>query len=407
MKYMLKSSPEHRDYLKLFGSTVIIIITFLLLTISDITYKKTYAEVAKNEEIYKILISGNPKDAIPLLINLFDRLDLSVNNGNGYKDYLGNQCVSTGHCLAWGESYIMQAYADMFEATDNMKYLDKLYSHIISVIKNRDDYKGKSSVPCWGTDYYSKGGKWEHYAVHTAMITYPMLEFVYIVRKYNVQKYFPTTDFILDGVEESVNYHNKEWNGKFGLYVSPGTEKILATNMEAAMGRSLLFLHKLTGNNSYKEKVYSIAKVIKKSLKDNGWGYVWGTLPYMVEDPRIEDISHGAITVDFIRLCYENNIVFNEDDMKKIAFTISNIANQGRFPVYIDGKGGYVFDYEITASRWIPFARFDKKLYNEIVNLLFKNYEIENNNYIIHNEDIFGTVMLSISQLIKYIKQKV
>ena len=60
-------------------------------------------------------------------------------------------------------------------------------------------------------------------------------------------------------------------------------------------------------------------------------------------------------------------------DMQKIAHTISTIAYQGHFPKYIDGKGGYVFDYEITAGMWIYFAKYDKRLYKEVVKLLFKN----------------------------------
>jgi len=95
------------------------------------------------------------------LCSLFDELNNNVNQGKGYSEYLNTDGFPTGALLAWSESYLVQAYANMYRATGDIKYLDKLHDHIESVLSNRDDkiekkdYKNEL-VPCWGTDRNTK-----------------------------------------------------------------------------------------------------------------------------------------------------------------------------------------------------------------------------------------------------------
>ncbi|MEA3431782.1 MAG: hypothetical protein U9R01_03755, partial [candidate division WOR-3 bacterium] len=74
-------------------------------------------------------VSVNDREEYPTtdsLCSLFDELDNKVNNGEGYSKYLNIDGFPTGALLAWSESYLMQAYADMYRATGDIKYLDKL-----------------------------------------------------------------------------------------------------------------------------------------------------------------------------------------------------------------------------------------------------------------------------------------
>ncbi len=65
----------------------------------------------------------------------FDRLDRSINNGDGYKS-------GSASNIAWGESYITIAYVDMYRVTGDTYYLDKLVNHADHVIAQRDDNRG-------------------------------------------------------------------------------------------------------------------------------------------------------------------------------------------------------------------------------------------------------------------------
>lgn len=83
----------------------------------------------------------------------FDRLDRSINNGNGYKS-------GSGSDIAWGESYIMLAYVDMYRATRDTYYLDKLVDHADHVLDQRDDIRGFKDYSGRSRPAWSVGGKY-------------------------------------------------------------------------------------------------------------------------------------------------------------------------------------------------------------------------------------------------------
>ncbi len=86
----------------------------------------------------------------------FDAMDAMNANMYAYDDnWAGN--------LAWGASYVMESYVDMYEATKNTKYLDRLVYLADAVLSHRDsergttDYLGRS-LPGWTAGaHYSIG----------------------------------------------------------------------------------------------------------------------------------------------------------------------------------------------------------------------------------------------------------
>jgi hypothetical protein len=80
-------------------------------------------------------LASRPFTADPFTREVFDRLDRSINDGNGFKSGAANE-------IAWGECYIMLAYLDMYRVTGDTYYLDKLVDHADHVLKRRDDVRG-------------------------------------------------------------------------------------------------------------------------------------------------------------------------------------------------------------------------------------------------------------------------
>jgi len=342
---------------------------------------------------------------------IFDHLDSQVNNGDGYKDYLNPDGFPTGALLAWSESYLMQAYAEMFRATGDEKYLDKLSEHVKSVLNNRDDYRGELDykgdlVPAWGTNRFTKNGAWKHFVAHTGMITYPMLEFVFLVREHGVSRLSAQAEGVLEKVEESIRYHDDQWvvqEAGYGLYVYREDfyhkpNYVCPLSQQAVMGRSLLLLGELTGSKVYLRQASDIATAIKASLQDNGnEGYVWGVfVSDKQEDTTVADISHSTATIDFAMLAYQAGIVFDQTDMGRFARTVKALWQNGRVPRYIDGTGDYT--YEIAAGQYAFLAQFDLEIWDLCHDLLFKMYKVDIiGRYL--QEDWWGTVMLSIARL--------
>ncbi len=347
------------------------------------------------------------------IIQLFDELDNKVNNGKGYSNYLNTDGFPTGALLAWSESYLMQAYANMYRATGDIKYLNKLYEHIYAVLASRDDKIGQKNYrnelsPTWGTNRYTKNKEWMNFLVHTGMITYPMLEFIQLIKNFNIEVYAYAGDEILRKVEQSIKYHDKEWKENHYVYPEDFYKKdyIIPINQQAAMGRSVILLYKLTGKQDYLEKAKLLAKFIKdKSIqKNNAGGYVLrdAFLPgKTIPEDKIVDISHAALTIHFAYLAYKNGIVFNREDMKRFAKTIKQLAvdNGNHFPKYLDGTGN--FDYEVVASQYSFLSEFDRAIYDSLTDLFFNHLKIDSTAKYMQ-EDWWGVVMLGLSRLALY-----
>lgn len=90
--------------------------------------------------------------------------------------------------LAWGASYPLEAYLDMYEATRDWKYVRKFMILVGALAERTDerrglaDYKGRKRVGC-GAVKYSKAGERIVWLVHTGMITRQLVRFSLLVRE--------------------------------------------------------------------------------------------------------------------------------------------------------------------------------------------------------------------------------
>jgi hypothetical protein len=92
---------------------------------------------------------------------VFDALDRSWNRGRGNSDQTNDAPVYAR--LAWGESFFLQAYLLMYEATCDRGYLRKVVDHADRVLASRDEVRGVvdsrgRSLPAWRAgDPYTVG----------------------------------------------------------------------------------------------------------------------------------------------------------------------------------------------------------------------------------------------------------
>lgn len=345
------------------------------------------------------------------LCRLFDELDSKVNEGKGYSEYLNTSGFPTGALLAWSESYLMQAYANMYRATGNVKYLDKLHDHTKSVLAQRDDkigrkdYKGEI-VPSWGATKYSRNSEYTHLIIITSMITYPMLEFIDLIKEEELEYRYQNIEEILKQVEESISSFQEEYisDEKGGYYqfadespIAYG-QKMVPTNSAASAGRCFVLLYKITGKTKYLERATELARTFKNSLIiDKNGAYVWGYRPYPIgRGNKVEDISHGILEVDFARLCYENGAVFSEKDMETFAKTFHNFVKEDKIFDNVDGTGSS--NIGVAALNWGQLAKFDKSILAKVI-YWCQRYNIPATIQYFQ-EDWWGLTMLSLSRLV-------
>lgn len=298
------------------------------------------------------------------LRKLFTSLD-TVNGGNWFS--LNNN--NTGSSFTWGESYVMDSYLYMYEATKDKHYLDKLVSHANGVLSWRDNKKGYTdyrglSLPAWST--IAKGKKM-HYPAE-GMITYPMVKFAYMVKSDpNLASYKGVADTYIKAAEDFLKVFDGDWvdKGTTGYYIftkgSPdwcdGIEAPF--NMNLAMARTHLYLYLNTKNSDNLDKTTKLAQLFKTKLEyvsaTNAykWRYWFGSgltgwtssqnlsinTPSYGGYRSYEDLSHGAIDIQFAYEAYQAGIVFNEQDMVRFGNTLEKyvIRSNGTFAVNVDG----------------------------------------------------------------------
>ncbi|MGW4793642.1 hypothetical protein ACWEPC_14700 [Nonomuraea sp. NPDC004297] len=238
------------------------------------------------------------------------------------------------------------------------------------------------------------------FSVHTGMITYPIAAFARIVltdpslwRRYKSK----ALEYV-SAVKAAAAVHDAEWrqtdDGR-GYFVwnkgTPlaydGTEQ--PTNQSLALGQTYAELAAATGDRAAKDRARRLAVTFSRELTvDAGDAYVWPYWPtfgkvYQGFDAasgvseytpsltagarQIEDLSHGAIDVEFAVAAFRHKIFYSGRDMVRFARTYSRnlVATPGAdgiatANVRVDGTGGSTTAGQyLQAPRWMAVADWD------------------------------------------------
>ncbi|MFI5695098.1 hypothetical protein ACIA58_24805 [Kribbella sp. NPDC051586] len=197
------------------------------------------------------------------------------------------------------------------------------------------------------------------FAVHTGMITYPIASFARIVLSSPVlrRRYLRKAVEYLIACREAVAVH--DWEYRDGGYLIWPKGQPLAydgceqpINQSVGLGQTLVELALATGDREYRRKVAAMGRMLAGQLTvDAGDAYLWHYWPsgghiydgfVKTGDPatdlsiftpsggparQFEDISHGAIDVEFAVRAFRARLAFTGQDMARIARTFTqNVA---------------------------------------------------------------------------------
>jgi hypothetical protein len=256
----------------------------------------------------------------------FDRLDSNfaytpngkVVYGQGLS-YSINNGLGGGNRLQINEPPIMHAYINMYKATHDTRYLDKLIIQVHRVQKHRDDnianhlsdveaptscgdryftthpYPDIPGSKGWSSDQFPDCVPWHQRVLHSAVITFPMAELIYLLKAEEpalqnipvpgeasqkidswptpIVNYLDFAQWLEMRVNETLQYHNDDWCSTTNLY-EKGSSYIHgagsrcdeistipdALNMQCAIGKTLVIMSEvefLPGGNLTYAKDYS------------------------------------------------------------------------------------------------------------------------------------------------------
>ncbi len=316
------------------------------------------------------------------LLKTFEDVDGKIYSGKGLSEFNNKSGF-----LAWGESFVLRSYAEMYSATRNIDYLEKVIDHFDRMLKHRDDRYGKRDkfmnkvYPAWGSSKFTMD-KWRAWLVHQGMILYPVMMFVDFVKSDSslVREYGEKADFYLSQVQKTIDSYNDQWisEGDWGYYQYPeGIHNLsfLPFNEQNAAGRVLILLTKVTGKSEYSDKAERLARDFKKSLiyieDKNAYKWIYSApSPRELNPSGAEDISHASINIDFAVLAYNNGIVFDETDMERFSNTFTKLIYLGpeKFSTHVDGtrKGREFRNIERHIGKWLSLSQFNREVYEII-----------------------------------------
>ena len=276
--------------------------------------------------------------------------------------------------LAWVESHLLKAIVSLAESTGEARYYDLARDHARRIFELRADRQGLTDeirgrpIKAWTSGYYNEG-KQHASMVHTAMITYPIARWCYLVnRDADLRaRYGQDAATFVPQIIESLDEFDSEWREvrKFRLgYYANVTNPRFETrvyNGVTSMGRTYVMLWLLTGEERFRRRAEIIARYFKAALRLLGDAYDW---PYWDMKPQeSEDISHAAISVDFAFQCYRAGLVFDERDMKRFVGTLRRIyGGEAGYHEWINGTGEIGGKHTPQVGRWLRLGYLDSQV---------------------------------------------
>ena len=249
------------------------------------------------------------------------------------------------------------------------------------------------------------------FAVHTGMITYPIASFVRIVAGSPLlrRRYRAKAAEYLTACRQAVAVHDWEYRE-----TAPGVGRLIwpkgqplaydgceqPINQSVGLGQTLVELALATGDRGYRRKVAAMARMFAGQLSvDDGDAYLWHYWPeggriydgfVKTGDPatdvsiftpsggparQFEDISHGAIDVEFAVRAFRARLGFTGQDMARIARTFTQnvvTTDADGLPAINTTVAGTAIGAASVAQqapRWMQAAAWDPKVHEHCLAL--------------------------------------
>ena len=286
--------------------------------------------------------------------------------------------------LAWQTGYRMAGLNEMYRATGQEKYLQLNLVWAEAVLATRDDIVGrprwnKVVGPVWSSVAFGRYGR-TAYLVHTAMITYPILELLSLKGVSTEQD-----ERLLREMLASLHAHDEQWRDGPGdregyyVYSREQDEELagqpLPINRNNAMARSLWLAWKLTDDPWCKDRSLALARFFKNRLQVSETGaYTWSYDIPVQDDGKSrppEDSSHGALTASLAPLLEAEGEIFTKADLERFAATVVNGVTLGPDGVISgDVAGSEKADphWVDFPARWLEFSPHHPAIYPRIAN---------------------------------------
>lgn len=319
--------------------------------------------------------------AVDPLLSLYQRLDEATHGGQGYSQFDSWDKQHTGCIPCWAQSRVLDSYLEVYSATGDPKWLAKFAAQAEGLPAKTDrrlgrrDYRGVAG-PAWSTIHYTRGRS-HVWVAHTGLICAPLLEFARLVRERNLTEFSPQAELFLAAAREAVAFHDDQYSRRNGLAgyserpdaPCPLAGQYLPWNQQAAMGRALLLLWRLTGREDYRTRAGEIAASLKGRItfSEDHQRCRW---PYWTRNPpaqeRMDDLNHATLVMRFMLDAFQAELVFTKSDLQCLANTLLHdlLRPNGEVAGRLDGTK--ICSHPVAALLWLPLGRIYPRVHHRL-----------------------------------------
>lgn len=226
--------------------------------------------------------------------------------------------------------------------------------------------------------------------VDTGMIAYPLARYARIVRQHadlsRTSHRVSATRF-LEAAKQAVAFHDDEWSDDGEIAAGyaapkgspiPGDGSQLPFNQSHAIGQALCEIWRLTKASTYGDRVHGLVRSWRSALRPGqDGGVLWNHWPpfshifrgYSASDSvsvytpewsgsrQWEDLSHGAITAEFIAAAHSAGLAATPDDVQALVSAYLKELRLGSDAIRVRFRGPRATPAEAAQSaRWLGLA---------------------------------------------------
>lgn len=223
------------------------------------------------------------------------------------------------------------------------------------------------------------------FSVHTGMLAYPMARYVRMVRESaELAHRRPFAARVLRSVRDAVRFHDADFvvddQGRGDFWWPrdapiPWDGLMQPYNQAHGMGAVYSELYRISGADRYRRRVEAMMASLRSGLSDDDGAVVWpywqpwevkysgytaeqdlsSYTPWFNGIPVAEDISHAAITLQFIQAVHDAQI----EDLTELraglgrTFTQNVIRGEGEVWFRVDGTADAAPANAVQSARWL------------------------------------------------------
>jgi hypothetical protein len=355
------------------------------------------------------LISSNKDCGQNSLANLYHLLITAKPNADLLYDYLKIKTAAMfqdvdvspslrGRIYSWRGGYLIGTTLTAYQSTKQERFLILAMEAMKKIDSTRDDrlgiideFRGRI-VKSWSSSHFAKNTIVTSPVTYAGRVAAPMARFAWIVTSDSKldEKYGEAATQLLNSATIAISEYSDEFiidpSGQYGYYWRVLKNRIEPLNHQAAVGRALLYISKVTKSPKWNKHSLLLARFFKAVIYNHDEDHaIWEYSPTLnaFKGGKPEAVWKAHVTTQYLMQAEYFGVEFDRGDLESITLSFNDyVMRSGEISdinAMLSPKYTPLSNYEHKYSGYanlIPFIalkKYNKKTAHNLVKLISTN----------------------------------